>query len=290
MKIANLVGICLSSTMALPPAEAGTYWAKQYGTSQWEGLSTALQTNDGGFIAGGAAYDAKTDRQYAWVMKLGASGSVIWQNRFGSKTHTLGVAAVLPMADNGFFVFGNATLLPDQDEVSHYFIKLDSNGKIKVQKSVKVNGLSMLTWAGRQTSDGGCIVTGQMMDSANDNYVTGYVMKIQPAGTLEWFREYDNGRGCGFFMGDQAPDVGYIVAGYLAASSRENDVDAWLIKTDASGNIHWQKRYGARVGFDLFASARPTTDGGYIAAGMYAYNGDATNAGCGSAALGLGLS
>lgn len=147
MKSACLVGICLSLTIALP-AEAGTYWAKQYGrTSQEDGVSTVLQTNDGGFIVGGATYEAKVDRQYAWVMKLGASGSVLWQKRFGSKTHSLGVAAVLPMADNGFLVIGNATLLPDGEVVSHYLMKLDSNGKIKVQKSVKVNGLWMLTWA-----------------------------------------------------------------------------------------------------------------------------------------------
>lgn len=260
--------------VANPSVSAATYWAKQYGTSQYDGVTTVLQTADGGYIVGGAYEEAKTERDYAWVMKLAATGSVIWQKRYGTETHSLRVAAALPMPDGGYIIVGNASLLPDQEEVSAYVMKLDANGKIKWQKFCKVGSRPFLAWAARQTTDGGCIVSGMISDPARDDYSTGYLMKFQSAGTLEWFKEYDAGRACGFFMAEQTPDGGYVVGGMLAVSSKDNDADAWIVKTDPSGNISWQKRYGARLIFDMFGSVRPTSDGGYIAGGMYGYDGE----------------
>ncbi len=60
-------------------------------------------------------------------------------------------------------------------------------------------------------------------------------------------------------------DAGYIATG-RTKSYGENDYDLYLIKTDKSGNILWQKNYGgARE--DEGYSVEETADGGYIVAG-----------------------
>jgi hypothetical protein len=61
----------------------------------------------------------------------------------------------------------------------------------------------------------------------------------------------------------QTSDGGYIVAGYEYDTWGD---DAFLIKTDANGNIIWAKTYGG-TGWDEANSVQQTSDGGYIVAG-----------------------
>jgi uncharacterized delta-60 repeat protein len=65
------------------------------------------------------------------------------------------------------------------------------------------------------------------------------------------------------FSARQTSDGGYIVVGYEYDTWGD---DAFLIKTDAKGNIIWAKTYGG-TGWDEANSVQQTSDGGYIVAG-----------------------
>ncbi len=60
-------------------------------------------------------------------------------------------------------------------------------------------------------------------------------------------------------------DGGYALAG-LTESSGAGLADFWLVKTDASGNMQWNKTYGG-TGYDQCNSVVQTSDGGYAMAG-----------------------
>jgi len=63
----------------------------------------------------------------------------------------------------------------------------------------------------------------------------------------------------------QTSDGGYIIAGYTNSYGAGGD-DAWLLKTDSSGDTLWTKTYGG-VNDDECRSVQQTADGGYIVAG-----------------------
>ncbi|MBI2272117.1 MAG: T9SS type A sorting domain-containing protein [Bacteroidetes bacterium] len=79
----------------------------------------------------------------------------------------------------------------------------------------------------------------------------------------------------------QTKDGGYIVAGATTSSDGDvigfhGSVDYWIIKTDASGNVQWQKCLGGSRPEGAQA-IQQTTDGGYIVAGATeSVNGDVT--------------
>lgn len=93
----------------------------------------------------------------------------------------------------------------------------------------------------------------------------------------------------------QTTDGGFIIAGYSYSSASGNvsnvnqgDLDYWIVKLDAAGNIQWNKLLGGS-GTDIATSVRQTPDGGYIVAGQTnsSLSGDVTDTSHGSIDLWL---
>lgn len=105
-----------------------------------------------------------------------------------------------------------------------------------------------------------------------------WLARVDSSGNLLW-QNTIGGSGTDVAMNLNAtPDGGFIIAGATMSTdivpSTPNVIlgyyylyDAWLIKIDNNGNLQWHKTYGGS-GTDYFFDARPTSDGGYIAAGF----------------------
>jgi hypothetical protein len=63
----------------------------------------------------------------------------------------------------------------------------------------------------------------------------------------------------------QTADGGYLIAGYTLSNSVGSE-DVYVIKTDASGDSSWTRRFGGS-GEDAAADVRQTSDGGVIIVG-----------------------
>jgi uncharacterized delta-60 repeat protein len=67
----------------------------------------------------------------------------------------------------------------------------------------------------------------------------------------------------------QTPDGGYIVGG-LTFSFGHGESDFWLLKTNSTGDMQWNRTFGG-ADFEKAFSVQVTSDGGYIVAG-YTYS------------------
>jgi hypothetical protein len=77
------------------------------------------------------------------------------------------------------------------------------------------------------------------------------------------------------YIGDVQPtaDGGFLASGAISDSSNEDASDLWLVKTDGTGHVEWNRRYGWSSGYWEGAKAILPVDDGYILAGVRTHPG-----------------
>jgi hypothetical protein len=120
--------------------------------------------------------------------------------------------------------------------------------------------------------DGGYVLSGTVQTSAYPFQNLYFLLKLDAQGEILWQRGYggaNNGYDISREGGGAFPttDGGYVLAGesnvFLQAAT------GWMVKTDAVGNVLWQKTYTGltATGGNVFNDVIQTRDGGYAAAG-----------------------
>ena len=227
----------------------GIQWQKTYGGG-W--ARSIQQTSEGGYVVAGGR------EEHAWLMKLDAKGAIQWQKAYGS--HGDGVYSVQQTEDGGYVVAG----VTGSERFSAAWVgKLDAQGEIQWQKAYGGEH-GETAYSIQQTMDGGYIIAG-VTNSSEKGDQDAWIWKVDAQGEIQWQKGYGGQHGEGAYSIHQAADDGYILAG-VTNSFGNGDYDAWVLKLDASGEVQWQKTYGAQHG-DVALAIQQAKDGGYIVAG-----------------------
>jgi len=248
-------------------ASGDTLWTKAYGgTSQDWGYSVQ-QTNDGGYIAAGWTTSFGNAFQ-VYLIKTNASGDTLWTRTYGDTLFDEG-NSVQQTSDGGYIVAGRTNSFGYLFQV--YLIKTNASGNTLWTRTY---GGASQDWgySVQQTSDGGYIVAGGTESFGKGDQV--YLIKTNASGDTLWTRTYgdtlfDEGNSV-----QQTSDTGYIIVGRTLSFG--NRWQAYLIKTNASGDTLWTRTYGGTSqGWGNFV--HQTTDEGYIVAGSCSYSGGYPN-------------
>jgi hypothetical protein len=128
-----------------------------------------------------------------------------------------------------------------------------------------------------QTSDGGYAVAGTRNVQPTDQDF--WLAKIDSSGNMLWNYTYGKAEIDRAESVVQTSDGGYALVG-TTENSVTGNIDVWLIKTDSTGNVQWNKTYGGLYSYEFAHSVVQTFDGGYALAGeLYIEGADANGFG-----------
>ncbi len=271
-------------------------WDKTFGGSSNDYLSVVIQTNDGGYMLSGFSQsgisgDKSESNRGAldyWILKTDASGNKLWDKRFGGPQDDWAYS-IIQTSDNGYLIGGTSASGAGGDKsepnrgplntMDYWVVKTDAAGVKQWDKRFGTSDDDLCSVA-LQTSDGNFILGGYSSGSINgDRSVNSrgwydyWLVKINASGSKIWDKRYGGTEIEYLFSMEITPDDGFILGGTSYSGnngdktqpSRGNE-DYWIVKTDATGAIEWDKTMGG-TGSDWLNYISPTTFGGYILGG-----------------------
>jgi type IX secretion system substrate protein len=275
-------------------AAGNKQWDKTLGGYQIDELNALQQTKDGGYILGGSSSSVisgeKTDgcRGVAadyWIIKLDNSGNIQWDKTIGGTGYD-NLTVVKQTADGGYILGGTSTSSVSYEKTDYcrgsddyWIVKLDKFGNIQWDKTIGGNAGDLLRSIDF-TADGGYILGGYSGSNISGEKTENsrgmgdyWVVKVDASGNIQWQKTIGGSNDERLFSIHQTKDGGYILGGYsnsnISGEKTENskgDYDYWIVKTDNTGNIQWQKTIGGSSEDDLMAVEEVGKDN-YLLAG-----------------------
>lgn len=263
-------------------------WERSYGGAGEDLGNAIVATSDGGYVFISASNSTNGDvvgNPYAysslfvtsyWVVKVDALGVIEWQSTLGG-FYDDRPTALKQTADGGFIIAGfsesyDGNITGHVSGYDYWIVKLSATGTLEWQKIAGGNredrAMDII-----QTTDGGYAVIGfstSTLPAAHGMYEI-WLVKLSPAGIIEWHKAYGGSRDDQGYGLLQTTDGGYLIAGKTASVNgnitlNHGATDAWVIKTDNLGIIEWQKTFGG-TGEDSGTALTIAPDGNYILLG-----------------------
>lgn len=182
------------------------------------------------------------------LTKIDENGKFLWGKEFSGIGNNV-INSISKTEDEDYILVSDTVL-----------IKVDNWGNILWKKAFEKLADGWINSV-QQTKDGGYILAGnKVKDGAED----AWLIKIDSAGNEQWNKTFGGTFQDSTYFVQQTPDGGFILAGLR--SYRNYGYEAWLIKTDGSGNLQWIKPFRGS-GISSAYSVLMTQDGGFVVSG-----------------------
>lgn len=233
------------------------------------------QTDDGGYVVAGSYRSSSI--YDAWIARLSADGSTIWQKSYGLNKGIyglleIGAHSVSQMVDGAFLIaaFTNIFGSGEVQDSDLWLVRTDENGVVMWQRSYGGGSRDWLSGPASlaPTSDGGCVLAGttESWSASSD----AWVLRLDATGTILWQRTYGAEGDEGHVRIRATKEGGYVMAmstySFNDESWPQQGPKLWIVKLDSSGSVAWQRVYGGPLEDIDVNDIQQTSDGGYVVA------------------------
>lgn len=215
------------------------------------------------------------------LVKLDASGNILWQYQFDNAGLPDSISKVYQTADGGYVMIGESDLDPFLAPLSEaLIIRLDAAGNVLWQNLYGGPDFDRLTDI-YENADGSFLVAGwsQSFPPAPNGEYVGWMFKIDNRGNLLWSNTYDimvndpirgPGTAASTFFNKIIPSANlgkFVLAGRNFVSFGGDYQDAMLMQIDGNGALEWVYNYGDGTGLAEEFHEIMAGGGDYIMAG-----------------------
>lgn len=273
-------------------------WQHCYGGTNNEIANVILPTSDGGYIFGGNTNSNNGDvtnntfaaaYNHNWIVKINSTGQIVWQKFLPISQISSEVKSIIQVG-NDFVIAGNCyTGLGNFSYGDVYITKIDNSGNpLLTQPTIIGGNYHDYINSIKRNSDGSYILAGTTCSTDNGAYVGNYssnhnigpgfgtcdawILKLNSALQFDWHKLVGGTSNEEFFDVQSTSDGGYIFAGNTDSIDGQviglhSGMDCWVVKTDAIGEIQWQKTFGGNGNESAYTMLK-TNDTKYLIAGF----------------------
>jgi hypothetical protein len=230
-------------------------WNKTFENTGDFGLGRLIEASDGGFVLCGYSFDNGYDARLA---KTDSVGNLLWTRTYDADGDEEAFL-IGETSDRGFALGGQATP-PESGTNDFWLAKIDGSGNMLWSQTYGGPGFESLGSL-VETSDGGFALAGVTGSFGTRSF---WLVKTDDSGNIHWNQTYE-----GIHQGYLQRVVEMSDGGFSLGSSVmqfDGNVDFWFAKTDAVGNIKWEKTHNEGTN-EYLQSLVITSDGGLILAG-----------------------
>lgn len=242
-------------------AEGNPVWFKTFGGNGFDEGYSVRQTSDHGFVIAGRTQSYGAGGYDVWLVKTDSLGNEVWSRTFGGGSDD-GGNSVVQTSDGGYIVAGYTSSYGGGSN-DIWLIKTNAAGD---KTWDMIFGGEAYDWSESidQTLDGGYVVAGFTASYGAGDW-DAWLIKTDASGRELWSKTFGGAGEDRAHSAAQTSDGGYIVVGYKASDAGADDV--WLIRTDPTGGLLWDKTYGWSH-YDEGYSVAQASDGGYVVSGF----------------------
>jgi hypothetical protein len=249
-------------------ATGNMQWNKTYGGTGDDRGFSVIQASDGGYVIAGYTGSFGAGNNDVYLVKTDATGNMQWNKTYGGTSGDYGYS-VIQIGSEGYVIVGYTNSF-GAGNADVYLVKTNLVGTMLGSMTYGGSNID-LGYSVIQSTDGGYVIAGYTNSfGAGNNDV--YLVKTDATGNMQWNKTYggtlnEEGRSV-----IQSTDGGYVIAGYTNSFGAGNN-DVYLVKTDATGNMQWNKTYGGTFDDDGLSVVQ-SSDSGYVIAGIFGQNDD----------------
>lgn len=160
-------------------------WTKRYGKANYKDVANSVKkTHDGNFIVAGVSESFSNHKNYPFLMKIDANGTVLWQRTYDGG-HNLGRVKAVELEDGNFAACSYHNPWKYSETHEPVVFVVDPTGSLINYKRFGPDARNWDHLRGiTPTIDGGFAVCGT--NGHQGDYIGGLVVKFTDTGAVEW--------------------------------------------------------------------------------------------------------